>query len=90
MPAEQLKKTLQRVQEELGKSQQLDDDLRHMLRDLDRDIDRILADETPLAVGDEETMSERVEVLASRFSAEYPRLELLLREVSDTLAKLGI
>lgn len=90
MPAEQLKKTLQRVHEELGKSQQLDDDLRHMLRELDRDIDRILADETPLAVGDEETMSERVEVLASRFSAEYPRLELLLREVSDTLAKLGI
>lgn len=90
MPAEQLKKTLKRVHEELGKSQQVDDDLRAMLRELDRDIDRILADDAPAVVDDEETMSERVEVLASRFSAEYPRLELLLREVSDTLAKLGI
>lgn len=90
MPAEQLKKTLKRVHEELGKSQQVDDDLRNMLRELDRDIDRILADETPAGIDDEETLSERVEVLASRFSAEYPRLELLLREVSDTLAKLGI
>lgn len=35
-------------------------------------------------------MSERVEKIASRFSAEYPRLEMLLREVSDTLGKLGI
>ena len=61
-----------------------------MLRELDRDIDRILADDAPAVVDDEETMSERVEVLASRFSAEYPRLEILLREVSDTLAKLGI
>lgn len=90
MPAEQLKKTLKRVHEELGKSQQVDDDLRAMLRELDRDIDRILADDAPAVVDDEETMSERVEVLASRFSAEYPRLEILLREVSDTLAKLGI
>lgn len=90
MPAEQLKKALKRVHEELGKTRDVDDDLKEMLRDIDRDIDRVLAEESPSGVDDDETMSERVEILASRFSAEYPRLEMLLREVSDTLAKLGI
>lgn len=89
MPAEKLKKTIQRVHEELGKSQEVDEDLRRMLLELDRDIDRILANE-PGDTEDADTISERVEEIASRFSAEYPRLEMLLREVSDTLAKLGI
>ncbi|HEY5654848.1 MAG TPA: DUF4404 family protein [Woeseiaceae bacterium] len=89
MPAEKLKKTIQRVHEELGKSQEVDEDLRRMLLELDRDIDRILAKE-PGDTEDADTISERVEEIASRFSAEYPRLEMLLREVSDTLAKLGI
>ena len=89
MPAEKLKKTIQRVHEELGKSQEVDEDLRRMLLQLDRDIDRILAKE-PGDTEDADTISERVEEIASRFSAEYPRLEMLLREVSDTLAKLGI
>ena len=89
MPAEKLKKTIQRVHEELGKSQEVDEDLRRMLLELDRDIDRILAKE-PGDSEDADTISERVEEIASRFSAEYPRLEMLLREVSDTLAKLGI
>lgn len=89
MPAEKLKKTIQRVHEELGKSQEVDEDLRRMLLELDRDIDRILTNE-PGDTEDADTISERVEEIASRFSAEYPRLEMLLREVSDTLAKLGI
>ena len=89
MPAEKLKKTIQRVHEELGKSQEVDEDLRRMLLQLDRDIDRILAKE-PGDTEDADTISERVEEIASRFSAEYPRLEMLLRAVSDTLAKLGI
>ena len=89
MPAEKLKKTIQRVHEKLGKSQEVDEDLRRMLLELDRDIDRILAKE-PGDTEDADTISERVEEIASRFSAEYPRLEMLLREVSDTLAKLGI
>jgi hypothetical protein len=90
MPAEQLKQTIKRVHEELGKSPELDEDLRHMLRELDHDIDRILVDKAPRGVEGDESLSERVEIIASRFSAEYPRLEMLLREVSDTLAKLGI
>jgi hypothetical protein len=89
MPAEKLKKTIQRVHEELGKSQEVDEDLRRMLLELDRDIDRILANK-PGDTEDADTISERVEEIAGRFSAEYPRLEMLLREVSDTLAKLGI
>ncbi len=89
MPEEKLKRTIQNVRQELSKTGELDDDLKDLLRTLDKDIDRVLAKE-PLDDDDDETMSERVEKMASRFSAEYPRLEMLLREVSDTLGKLGI
>lgn len=89
MPEEKLKRTIKSVHQELSKSGELDEDLKELLRTLDKDIDRVLAKQ-PLADDEDETMSERVEKMASRFSAEYPRLEMLLREVSDTLGKLGI
>jgi hypothetical protein len=89
MPEEKLKRTIKSVHQELSKTGELDEDLKELLRALDKDIDRVLAKQ-PLADDEDETMSERVEKMASRFSAEYPRLEMLLREVSDTLGKLGI
>lgn len=41
MPEEKLKRTIKSVHQELSKSGELDEDLKELLRTLDKDIDRV-------------------------------------------------
>lgn len=47
MPEEKLKRTIRSVHEELAKTGELDDDLKDLLRALDKDIDRVLSKKKP-------------------------------------------
>ncbi len=82
MNTQQLKKTLKRLHAELESTGTADPELKNLLRDLDDDIQRLTEDDA--------SPGERLEQAAVGFEAEHPRVAMLLRELQDTLAKLGL
>lgn len=91
---DRLKEQLRTLHRELEGSGELDEDMRRLLSQVDDDIHRLLdrggtADEGgETDVGD--ALSEQVRESATNFQAEHPRTYRVLREIADTLAKLGI
>lgn len=89
---DRLRQHLETLHRELSGSEQLDEDLRGLLAQVDDDIHRLLEAESQPAPADEEdhALSEQVREAATNFQAEHPRTYRVLREIADTLAKLGI
>lgn len=83
---DRLKQQLISLHGELERSDSLDGDLRALLRQLNADIERLL-DQGP---DESDDLSSQVQEAAANFAADHPRAERLLREIADTLAKLGI
>jgi len=88
MDTEQLKQTLKRLHTELEATGTVDAELKVLLEDLDDDIQRLTGDADATAPGP--SLRERVEHTAMGFEADHPRIAMLLTELSDTLAKLGL
>lgn len=86
MEKQQLKQTLKRLHAELEATGSADQELKQLLSELDGDIHRLT--EQPEAAA--ESFGERFESAAVDFEAEHPRIAMLLKELSDTLAKLGL
>jgi hypothetical protein len=89
MKKDQLKDILKKLHMELGSTEQVDQDLRNMLGELDGDIHRLLDDDTQDSLRSE-TLSRRAKEIAAKFSAQHPRAEKILVELADTLSKMGI
>ncbi len=87
MPREKLENTLKELHETLQQSREVDPDDVALLRTLDEDIRRLLADETDTGP---QGLTERAEALAARFRADHPALEKVVREIIDTLARIGV
>ncbi len=87
-----LKEHLENLHRELEGSERLDDELRTLVGKVDRDIHRLLAADAADADADTGTdvLSAQVREAATNFQAEHPRTYRVLREIADTLAKLGI
>ncbi len=91
-----LKEQLRTLHRELEGSAELDEDMRRLLGQVDEDIHRLLDQGGEAAVrggGDTDTgdaLSNQVRETATNFQAEHPRTYRVLREIADTLAKLGI
>jgi hypothetical protein len=87
-----LREQLENLHRELEGSERLDEELQSLLGKVDRDIHRLLAaDAAPVRGEDEEdVLSGQVREAATNFQAEHPRTYRVLREIADTLAKLGI
>lgn len=90
---DRLKDHLHTLHRELEDSGQLDEDMRRLLTQVDEDIHRLLdqggeEDATEPEAGD--ALSDQVRETATNFQAEHPRTYRVLREIADTLAKLGI
>ena len=45
---------------------------------------------TPLPVPDESGLTSRAQAISARFAAQHPHLEPVLRELTDTLQRIGI
>lgn len=89
---DRLKDHLHTLHRELEGSEQLDEDMRRLLTQVDEDIHRLL-DQGGEAVTEPEggdALSDQVRETATNFQAEHPRTYRVLREIADTLAKLGI
>lgn len=88
MEKEALKESLNRLHAELESTDQLDPELAGLVKQLDEDIHRLVGSETEEQ--SEDSFADRADALAAEFAARHPRLEPILREIGDTLARMGI
>ena len=83
---DRLKDRLANLHERLAATDDVDPELRELLTVLDRDIHKLLE-------GDDaqpDDLAGRAESAASRFAANHPQLEPILREIAAVLARAGI
>jgi hypothetical protein len=89
MNMENLKDSLKALRDELESTSDMDPETKDLLRGLDRDIHQLLekegkdADESAGLVG-------RAQAISARLAVRHPHFEPALREVADTLARMGI
>jgi len=97
--ATNLKSHLKQLHANLSQTDDIDEELQTLLRQLDGDIHALLARRTVIAetaeveaLADSDTygLAERTQELTARFAVEHPRLEPTLRELGRMLANMGI
>jgi hypothetical protein len=87
MSTEQIKDLLAELQGEIHKTG-LDDETRSLVRQLDTDIQGLLATDAEQAESDSVLM--RAKALEASFATEHPAAERFMREVIDVLVRMGI
>jgi hypothetical protein len=90
MDQRELRETLARLHDELGRSRELDDASRELLERLAADIEARLhpdASDPPDAL---DLLSERLRGAITRFEDTHPALTTAIGRVADALASLGI
>lgn len=83
MSKERLNELLTELSDELHDADNIDDETRTLLAQLNDDIDRLTGESHATAV-------DRAKSLESRFAANHPVAERIAREFADLLAKMGI
>ena len=83
----EIRELLAKLQAEIEKTE-LDADTRSMVRKLDSDIHGLLDQNEKQ--GDTDSVLERAKLLEATFATEHPAAERFVREVIDTLARMGI
>jgi hypothetical protein len=87
MSTEQVKDLLAELQEEIHKTE-LDDEMRSLVRQLDTDIQGLLAADADPEKAD--SVVTRAKALEASFATEHPTAERFMREVIDVLVRMGI
>lgn len=85
MPHETLKKQLQQLHDALQQHPQLDEESTRLLKSIADDISAQSGDD---AVSDD--LGEQVQQQAIRFEQEHPTLSEILRQIVDTLGRIGV
>ena len=85
MPQETLKQQLQQLHTELQQHPQLDNESQQLLKTIAADI----ADQSGRGESNED-LSEQVQQQAIRFEQEHPTLSEILRQIVDTLGRIGV
>jgi len=86
MNAEQLRKALEQLHDELSRAPQVDDATRSLLREIVNDADRL----TTAPRSEPSPHAHRLEAVAVGFEAEHPTLAAALRQFIDLLGKAGV
>jgi len=87
MSNEKLRELLGTLHEEIQKTD-VDADTRSLMRELDSDIHNLL--ETSATENDTNSVVERARQLEAEFSTSHPVAERFVREIIDTLVKIGV
>jgi hypothetical protein len=87
MSNEKIRELLSKLQDEVQDTE-LDADTRSSLRDLDADIHDLLDSTT--SEQKISSVTERAKLLEAQFAISHPTAERFIREVIDTLAKIGV
>jgi ABC-type transporter Mla subunit MlaD len=88
MDTNNLKETLKSLRATLESTNTVDEEMKALLQDLDRDIRELLdkEEDDSGAAG----LIERAQAISARLAVKHPHFEPVLREVADTLTKMGI
>ena len=86
MSNDKLKSLLASIHDELDNTE-LDSETRSMLKSLDSDIHQLLDSDHEAA---DRPVIEQAGELEARFASEHPVAERFMREIIDTLVKLGV
>jgi ABC-type uncharacterized transport system substrate-binding protein len=85
----ELRRTLESLHEELGRTRTVDPESRELLVTVMQDIAQVL--DQSLAEGEDAgSLQDQLENVAVRFESEHPQLSAAVRQVVDALAKAGI
>ena len=84
----ELRKQLETLHVELGRTQSVDAESREMLVTLLGDISRLLDPSKPMP-SDEQSLTERLDELAVQFEAEHPSLGTAIPDVLSLMANLS-
>ena len=87
MSNKQIRELLGKLQDEIQRTE-LDEDTLSLVRELDTDIDDLLDPEGDRVESD--SVLEKARELETNFAAEHPTIERFMREVIDTLVRMGI
>ena len=91
MPKTALRQQLTELHDSLASADELDPELRALLRDVSGDIENLLGED---ASAEEASAADQLQARLRRatvdFETEHPRLAHILENLADTLAKLGI
>lgn len=87
MSNEEIRQLLAKLQNEIHQTD-LDAETRSLVKDLDADIHGLLDSDS--AETDTVSVLERAKLLEANFATEYPTAERFMREVIDTLVRMGI
>jgi hypothetical protein len=86
MDKDRLRELLEQLWRELRRAEDVDLHARQELEALHRDVDRLDQDERP----DVDSLEDRARALETRFAVEHPTLERVVRDLADTLGKMGV
>ena len=86
MSQERIKALLQQLQQELANTTAVDPETLAQVKQLDSDIDQWIEEAEDV----NSPIMEDAIALEARFAANHPVAERLIREVIDTLARIGI
>ncbi len=87
MSNNEIRQLLAKLHDEIQKTE-VDADTRSLMRELDSDIHDLLNSETVAA--DTDILLERAKLLEADFATSHPTAERFMREVIDTLVRMGI
>ena len=90
MKSEHLKQLLTQLHEELVRTEQVDEELKSLLQNLNQDIHEVLSKEEAPDDPVFAALSERSQALSAKFAAQHPKLEPALREFGDMLERMGV
>ncbi|MEY4767279.1 MAG: hypothetical protein RI907_3952 [Pseudomonadota bacterium] len=91
MNREQLQSLLQQLRQGLADAPPMDSELRASLLQLEDDIQHALKPQAAAAnEGADGNLEDRAKALEARFEAEHPVLAGTIRDLMDTLGKMGI
>lgn len=88
MTDKSLKELLNDLHQELENTDQVDDDTRKLVQDLDEEINRLLDENDNEFEFDD--VVDHARSVEARFAVDHPVAERFLREIIDALAKVGI
>lgn len=90
MNHDELKQALEKLHRDLDAGGTVDPQLRALLQTLDADIQGALRRSDAASSESDSDLSEQVRSLSAKFAADHPFLDNALRNLMDTLAKMGI
>jgi hypothetical protein len=88
MTSQNLKDQLNKLHDVLEKTDQVDSETRELVRDLDDEINRLLDPDS--ADDDYDSVVDHARAVETRFAVKHPVAERFLREIIETLSKVGI